>query len=124
MNDECPFEGELPTNPPLARVPKPIPPSQSELDRIISSPMESLSFKDFLQLKSGRDQFSAVKLADLKTAVSHSDCDSVSCEFAGDPKAEATCLRWIMRGLPVEKAIRKVKTDAEIAAKARSNLRR
>jgi len=119
MDDDCPFDGELP----VARPPKPVIQSQSEIERIANTPIESLSFKEFLQLKSGRDQFSKMTLADLKTAVPHSDCDSVSREFAGDPKAEATCLRWVLRGLPAEKAIRKVKTDAEIAARARSTLR-
>jgi ribonuclease HI len=120
MDDECPFDGEISQ----ARPPKPVIQSESEIERIENTPMESLSFKDFLQLKSGRDRFSKMKLADLKTAVSHSDCQSVSSVFADDPKAEATCLRWILRGLTAEKAIRKIKTDAEVASKARPNSRR
>jgi hypothetical protein len=31
---------------------------------------------------------------------------------------KAACLRWVLRGLPLDKAIRKVETDAEIAANA------
>lgn len=120
MDDECPFDGEIP----VARAARPVIHAQPEIERIANTPIESLGFRDFLQLKSGRDQFSKIKLADLKTAVSHSDCQTVSSEFADDPKAEATCLRWILRGLTATKAIRKIKTDAEIAAKARSNSRR
>jgi ribonuclease HI len=100
--------------------PKSVVQSQADLDRIIAAPMEILSFKDFLHLKSGRDQFSTMKVADLRTSVSRSDCVTASSQFADDPKAEATCLRWILRGLPADKAIRKTQVDAEVAAKARS----
>jgi ribonuclease HI len=124
MDDECPFDGELPAERAVARAPKVMPQSQSELDRIISAPLSSLGFKDFLQLKCGRDRFSTMKLAELKTSVPRSDCVIVSSDFPDDPKAEATCLRWMLRGLPVDKAVRKVKTDAEVAAKARPKLRR
>ena len=71
MNDECPFDGEFP----IAAKPAPRPPAvplqlQSDLDRIIIAPMASLSFNDFIRLKCGRDEFSRMRLTDLKTAVS------------------------------------------------------
>jgi hypothetical protein len=120
MNDDCPFDGEIPT----AAKPVPRPPaiplqSQSELDRIIVTPMESLSFKDFVRLKCGRDEFTRTKLTDLKTAVSHPDCLAAAAEFPDESKAEASCLRWILRGLPAEKAIRKIRTDLAVTAKVR-----
>ena len=82
--------------------------------------MESLGFKDFVQLKCGRDEFSRMKLSDLQMAVSHPDCLAVTADFPDDPKAEASCLRWILRGLPADKAIRKIRTDLEVTAKVRS----
>ncbi len=124
MAEKCPFEGELPAERAVARAPKAVPQKHSELDRIISAPLPSLGFKDFLQLKCGRDRFSTLKLAELKTSVPHSDCVIASSEFPDDPKAVATCLRWMLRGLPLNKVIRKVRTDAEVAAKARSKPRR
>ena len=57
---------------------------------------------------------------DLKTAVSHPDCLLVAADFPDDPKAEASCLRWILRGLSADKAIRKIRTDLEVTAKVRS----
>lgn len=121
MNDDCPFDGEIPTAVKIAPRPPVIPlQSLSELDRIIVAPMETLSFKDFIQLKCGRDEFSRLKLADLKTAVSHPDCLAVVAEISDDSKAEASCLRWVLRGLPAEKAIRKIRTDLEVTSKVRS----
>ena len=121
MIHECPFDGEIPS--PAKSAPRqPAPPaqSQSDLDRIIVTSMESLSFKDFIRLKCGRDEFSQMKLTDLKSAVSHPDSLAVAAEFPDDSKAEASCLRWILRGLPAEKAIRKIRTDLEVTAKVRS----
>jgi hypothetical protein len=120
MNDECPFDGEISTAAKPAARPPAIPQSQSDLDLIIVAPMESLSFKDFVQLKCGRDEFSRMKLIDLQTSVSHPDCLAVAAEFPDDPKAEASCLRWILRGMPADKAIRKIRTDLEVTAKVRS----
>ena len=121
MKDECPFDGEIPTSAKPAPRPPAIPLQlQSDLDRIIIAPMDSLSFKDFIRLKCGRDEFSRMKLINLKTAVSHPNCLAVAAEFPDDSKAEASCLRWILRGLPAEKAIRKIRTDLEVTAKVRS----
>jgi ribonuclease HI len=120
MNDDCPFDGEIPTTAKPAPRPPTIPlQSQSDLDRIIVAPMESLSFKDFIRLKCGRDEFSRMKLVDLKSAVSHPDSLAVAADCPDDPKAEASCLRWILWGLPAEKAVRKIRTDLEVTAKVR-----
>lgn len=46
-----------------------------------------------------------------------SECAIVDAAFETDAQ-RASCLRWVLRGLPLDKAIRKVETDAEIAANA------
>jgi hypothetical protein len=117
-DEDCPFDGVVSTG--FHTRPKPVPPPerQSDLQRICSTPIESLSFKDFLSLKSGRDSFSRVKLPELRTGVSEPDRVCIASAFATDDKAQASCLRWILRGLDAEKAIRKVQADIEIADKA------
>lgn len=72
-------------------------------------------FKDYLQLKTqGKDQFSSLKLLDLREMVGQKILDSISsCQF--DEKYEAICYRWYLRGLPIEMSIRKVKTDIEVS---------
>jgi hypothetical protein len=122
--DDCPFEGEVPAAPRKVPVPppEPEPEPQSDLQRICQTPLESLSFKDYLKLKSGRDRFSKISLAELQSAVSETDWIAVTSAFA-DEKVQASCCRWILRGLDVEKAIRKVRADLEIAEKAISKRR-
>jgi hypothetical protein len=74
-------------------------------------------FKDFAQLRSGTDKWSRVRLPALKEALGE--------RFEGvansglDEDQQAKCARWILRGLPAELALRKVKTDMEVAQNAR-----
>jgi hypothetical protein len=77
-------------------------------------------FKDYAQLRSGRDQFSSMKMDDLIANLDddNSDVDAVM-DGLDNEKMQASALRWILRGLPVQMAIRKVKTDAELAENAR-----
>ncbi len=97
-------------------------PNSVTIQEIVATPMSNLSFRDFASLKvGGRDRFTPLKLAELQTLVS--DSDIVDAALDHDESAVASCLRWMLRGLPIEKAIRKVRTDLEIAQQARlSNL--
>ena len=115
---ECPFDGVVPATERLIRVATPLPKSESELDRIAIAPTESLGFKDFAKLKSGRDSFSGMKLPQLQDSLSVDDWRSVVAAFMQDDSAQASCCRWILRGLDCDKAIRKVRTDLEISEKA------
>ena len=95
------------------------------IDRLNSQPMEGLRFSDFTGLSvGGSDEFSRVKLSALSERVSHSDFEQVRGKFANDDKAQASCLRWILRGLNCDKAIRKVSTDNEVAQNAAGRRRR
>lgn len=44
--------------------------------------------------------------------------------FGLDSVSEASALRWVLRGLPLEMAVRKVKTDREIADNVQAKRRR
>jgi hypothetical protein len=118
MSDDCPFDGMVPVGRAKPRVAGPQPKSESALERVILTPCESLSFGDFAKLKSGRDSFSGMKLPQLQDAVSVMNQHSIAEAFAQNESSQASCLRWILRGLDSEKAIRKVQTDLEISEKA------
>jgi hypothetical protein len=116
--DDCPFEGVVPTGRPKSRVVEPKPKSESLLDRIISTPCGSLSFGDFAKLKSGRDSYSGMKMPQLQDAVSIIDRRLIIETFPLNETAQTSCLRWMLRGLDCNKAIRKVKTDLEVSERA------
>jgi hypothetical protein len=124
MTDDCPFDGVVPVGRPEPRIAAPAPKSESALDRIINTRYESLGFGDFAKLKSGRDSFSGVKLPQLKDSVSEMDRNSIAEAFAHDESSQASCFRWMLRGLDSKKAIRKVQTDLEISEKAISKRKR
>lgn len=71
-------------------------------------------FKDYIGLKSGgKDKYSSMKIDKLKDLIDEEAIKKVSInEF--DPKYEAVTYRWILRGLPVDMAIHKVKIDLEV----------
>ncbi len=64
------------------------------------------------QLRSGRDKFSRLKLDQLERLVSTDDLSLAQREFA-NVKLLASCLRWRLRGLHINKAILKVIMDEE-----------
>jgi hypothetical protein len=77
-------------------------------------------FKDYAGLKTyGIDKYSRMKLEKIAEILSQKDIDTVSLSFKDDEKSILTALRWCCRGLKVDDAIRKVKTDLEISANAR-----
>ena len=80
-------------------------------------PMERLKFQDFRELKAGRDEMSRLRLPALRERVGAETRDVVEATF-DDDRHQATCFRWLLRGLNVDKAIRKVKTDAEVSENA------
>lgn len=90
-----------------------------EIDRINQTPMVDLRFRDFRLLKSGRDEFSKMPLAALRETVAQDVIAAVETEFPNDEDLQARCYRWVLRGLEVEKAIRKVGTVVEVGENAR-----
>lgn len=93
-------------------------PRSVTIQDIVATPMSHLTFRDFANLKvGGRDRYTPLRLGELKSLVS--DSHIVDAALDHDEKAVASCLRWILRGLPIDKAVRKVRTDLEIAEQAR-----
>ncbi|MGE3778398.1 MAG: hypothetical protein AB7F89_14520 [Pirellulaceae bacterium] len=87
------------------------------LRRVVRTPMQFLRFQDFMRLKvGGRDEYSGLRLDQLKQLVPE---HSKVAEAIEDEAAIASCLRWMLRGLPLDKAIRKVRTDLEVAENAK-----
>lgn len=65
---------------------------------------------DYLQLQCERDLYSKKKIVELKKMVAQEIYDRVRSFFMRD-KDQASVLRWLLRGLLVEQAIRKVQID-------------
>lgn len=83
-----------------------------QLKLISRTPIEKLRLQHFVDLKvGGRDCFSCVGIKRLKRLVP--DHDLIVAVFASESEV-ASCLRWVLRGLSVEKAISKVLADADI----------
>ncbi len=88
------------------------------LRRVLRTPMKHLRFHDFMRLKvGGRDEFSDLGLNQLKPLVP--EHQRVAAAIQGEA-AVASCLRWMLRGLPLDKALRKVRTDLEVAENAKA----
>lgn len=75
------------------------------------------TFRDYAALRSGRDAFSRLSLDALASHVP-ADVVALVIEERLDDKSTASALRWVLRGLPAAMALRKVRTDAEIAHNA------
>lgn len=85
------------------------------IEYINSTPMELLKFRDFKNLKVGsKDAYSKLGYDALIVKVPVAELKEIQEHLSGDVKAIEQCIRWILRGLNYNKAIRKVKTDLEI----------
>lgn len=78
---------------------------------------DGAKFKEWLQLKSGRDKFSSLKGDRLIDAVPKEVEQAIALALTEDEKILLDkCLRWYLRGLKPIYAIKKARVDAEIAA--------
>lgn len=72
-------------------------------------------FKDYLNLKTyGIDKFSRMKIDKLEGLLTEKDIKLAKLAF-DDEKLVSSTLKWCCRGLLIDDAIRKVKTDLEVA---------
>lgn len=79
--------------------------------------------KQYMQLKTrGRDKYSSMRLAKLKEKMSPITIKRVEKLDIEDKHQDVT-YRWILRGLPVEMAIHKVKVDLEVSENVANNRR-
>jgi hypothetical protein len=74
-------------------------------------------FRDFAELRSGTDKWSKLRLPALREALGEGFAPVA--ESGLDEEHQARMARWALRGLPSDMALRKVKTDMEIASNAR-----
>lgn len=80
---------------------------------------EDHSFKDYAGLKTyGMDAYSHLGQAELDEYMQEKGLGCIKEHFPDDPKAVNSALRWCMRGLLCDDAIRKVEVDQEIALNA------
>lgn len=82
-------------------------------EKVKSLPLGKLRHEDFAAIKSGRDEFSAMQKPKLIEAVEAQDYENI-CQALDKEKYQLSALRWMLRGLSVDKAIRKVEVDREI----------
>jgi hypothetical protein len=87
----------------------PVVKTDDPLEYVRLAPMAALRFRDFAKLKAGRDAFSNLRLSELRRRVPEHD------QVLHLPENyQAVALRWVLRGLTIDKAIRKVETEREI----------
>ena len=115
--DDCDVPFDIPPEAPLPSLSRSGKVEPDLLSQVAHTPMASLKFHDFKNLKSGRDEFSRLKLPQLRERFSAADQEQVEDEF--DDKLAAQCYRWMLRGLPLDKAVRKVRTDLEVSMNAK-----
>ncbi|WP_292466629.1 ribonuclease HI family protein [Methanolobus sp.] len=78
----------------------------------------SPGFKSFVNLKvGGFDSFSRKKLDTLKEEAGKKASSVAEKEFSGNSSQQASALRWMLRGLSTDLAVRKVKVDIELSKK-------
>ncbi|HJH30692.1 MAG TPA: ribonuclease HI family protein [Methanosarcinaceae archaeon] len=84
----------------------------------------SPGFKAMLKLKvGGRDIFSGKPLSELVTEAGPDVSNIAKKQFADNEAAQASVLRWMLRGLAVDHAVHKVKVDLKVNANASSKRR-
>jgi hypothetical protein len=88
-----------------------------EIAYINRQPMERLKFADFKSLKCGRDELSRLRLPQLMERLSADEWRAITGEFE-NASDQSACARWRIRGLALDKAIRKVTTDIEVRMNA------
>ncbi|HEX6818058.1 MAG TPA: ribonuclease HI family protein [Ktedonobacterales bacterium] len=78
---------------------------------------ESVSFKELLALRvGGRDRCSEMRWSELREAAGPGAVRACAEAFPKDERGQASALRWALRGLAVEHAIKKAQADAQVAA--------
>ena len=89
---------------------------ESKIQRL-NSQRDGAKFKEWEQLKSGRDKFSSLRGDRLIDAVPMEVAEAITKALTEDEQdLLEKCLRWYLRGVKPIYAIKKSRVDAEIAA--------
>lgn len=111
--------------PPMVEIPDdlPVPESREGLEVKIQELRlkgEKAGFKEWLSLKSGRDEFSSLKgenlLLCIPLEVKSAVQNALRPDEDGNEKFLATVYRWYLRGLPPGLALQKCRVDSEVSA--------
>ena len=87
--------------------------------RINETPAESLRFRDFVGLRvGGRDTHSRKRLPRLENEAGAEAVAAVRAALPEDRAGQAAALRWVLRGLLPDRAIRKVEADRKVSESA------
>jgi ribonuclease HI len=79
---------------------------------------EGAKFKEWLLLRSGKDEFSSLRGQILENRVPAGVREAIAAALTPEEryKLYEKALRWWLRGLKVACAVRKVRVDAEVSA--------
>lgn len=83
------------------------------------TPGPDTGFQELAAMKSGRDQYSRLRLSELQDRVGQERSEEARVALGGSA-AVASCLRWVLRGLSLDTAIRKVLADRQIAERSKA----
>jgi len=107
-------------------------PPKTELASAIASVHKKIAentvkFKDFMQLKSGWDEYSSLRGEVLANQIPPAIKDFLLSQLLIEEQNEQfvdKIYRWWLRGLQIEAALRKVRVDAEVNLNARKSAAR
>ncbi len=114
--------------PPTVEIPDGLPvpkPPQRLKEKILElrSKGNKAGFKEWLNLKSGRDEFSLLRGETLAAKIPDEVRSAIQQALRPDENDEfvAKVYRWYLRGLPPALALKKCQVDAEVSANANKN---
>jgi hypothetical protein len=90
-----------------------IPGTSNRADRLSKSLMLTPADRELAAIKSGRDEFSNMRRSAVIEAVGNEAWGQITAKLEKE-KYQVSAARWMLRGLPVEKAIRKIQAEREI----------
>lgn len=108
-----PHFDDLPEMPKLSKEEKEFKQSLVKEEILNFLKIKNPKFKDFANLKAGRDIFSSLALEALIKEIEDKDFEKIKKEIS-DESSQAKVIRWMLRGLPLELSIRKIKVEEEI----------
>jgi hypothetical protein len=92
--------------------------TSNEISNFINK--KNKKFKDFAQLKSGRDNFSKMKQNELENSINNDIIQKLK-KYNFDDENLCKIYRWILRGLSFDDAVHKIKVDNEISENAKNS---
>lgn len=91
-------------------------PLPEAIESALNAPTQQDKERKLLYLKAGRDEFSKLKADAIEARITPDDAEMIKKEFHAD-RDRLKAMRWILRGLPVEDAIKKTNLDYDATAK-------